>query len=60
MVRLAQPFRERKLRARLIMMIHDSSRVEAPSEEAAPVRELMRDTMESALEWSVPLEVDFK
>ncbi|MFC1833547.1 DNA polymerase [Thermodesulfobacteriota bacterium] len=60
MLRLAQPFRERTLRARLVMMIHDSLRVEAPSEEAALVRELMRDTMELAQELSVRLEVDFE
>jgi DNA polymerase I-like protein with 3'-5' exonuclease and polymerase domains len=42
------------------MMIHDSVWVEAPVAEAEMVRELMRTSMELALELSVPLRVDFE
>ncbi len=60
MLRLDRAFRERRLQARICMMIHDSVWVEAPAEEADQVRSLIEQVMASALTLTVPLEVDLE
>jgi len=48
------------LRSRIVLQIHDSLLVEAPSEEVPTVSELLRNEMESVAELAVPLVVDVK
>lgn len=59
MVKLAEALEDRGMRARLVMMVHDSIWIEAPVAEEAEVRRLMRTFMTEAGELEVPLEVDF-
>jgi hypothetical protein len=61
MARLHRIFKRQNMRARIVMMIHDSLWLEAPQEEAAQVRHLVRRMMETARKPSlkVPLKVDF-
>ena len=46
------------LDARMVLQVHDELVVEAPAEEAEAVATLMRETMENAIELTVPLKVD--
>jgi len=60
-VTLQAIFQKRKMKSRIVTIIHDAIWVEAPEEEAELARTLMEDTMKDAVEFSlVPLEVDFK
>ena len=49
-----------RLRSKIVLQIHDSLLVEAPSEEVSTVSELLRNEMESVAELAVPLVVDVK
>ena len=58
MVRLHRALRERGLRARMILQIHDELVVEAPQDEVGPVAALVEEVMEGAFTLDAPLEVD--
>jgi len=60
MLRLDRIFKTRKMRAQIVMMIHDSLWVEAPNEEAEQVRHLLRRMMTRAAKLTVPLAVDLQ
>ncbi|MGO9571022.1 MAG: DNA polymerase [Desulfomonilaceae bacterium] len=60
MVRLDRILRRRNMKARIVMVIHDALWLEAPHEEAEPVRHLLRKMMITAAKLKVPLEVDIK
>ncbi len=60
MVHVAERLKAEKLRARLILQVHDELIVECPIEEEEAVRRLLREEMEHAAELSVPLTVDVK
>jgi DNA polymerase-1 len=60
MVRLHRALRERGLRARMLLQVHDELLFEAPPEEVAVVEALARDLMASALPLRVPVVVDVK
>ncbi len=59
-IRLHRALRERGLRARMILQVHDELVVEAPQEEVATVAPLMREVMEHAFELKAPLKVDLE
>lgn len=58
MVRLAVALKKEKLRARLLLQIHDELLLEAPPEEIEPLRQLVAESMENAIKLPVPLKVD--
>ena len=58
MVSLDAALRERKLRARLLLTVHDELVLEAPEDEVDEVVTLTRDHMEGAAQLSVPLAVE--
>ncbi|MFP3895955.1 MAG: DNA polymerase I [Anaerolineales bacterium] len=58
MIRLYHLLRERELKGRLILQIHDELILEVPEEELTRTRDLVVDTMENAYELDVPLKVD--
>jgi len=58
MVRLDRIFQRRKMRAYLVMMIHDSIWVEVPQKEEGQVRRIVSRIMTTAGNLSVPLAVD--
>ena len=60
MVRVWRRLKAEKLKARLILQVHDELIVEAPQEEAERVRKLVKEEMESAASLAVPMEVDAK
>ena len=58
MIAVDRALREEKLRAKLILQVHDELIVEAPEDEAGRVRELLRRCMEGVMPLSVPLKTD--
>ena len=52
--------KQERLRARIVLQIHDSLLVETPEEEVATVSELLRAEMEAVASLAVPLVVDIK
>ncbi len=58
MIRVENRLKKEKLRARLILQVHDELIVEAPEEEAQQVAALLKEEMESAVQLSVPMVAD--
>jgi DNA polymerase-1 len=58
MIDLHQELRERRMKARLILQIHDELLLEVPEGEAEEARVLVKEIMEGALHLDVPLVVD--
>ncbi|MBQ8137808.1 MAG: DNA polymerase I, partial [Clostridia bacterium] len=60
MIRVHTALKEKALRARLILQVHDELLIECPPEEEADVMALLKDCMENACEMAVPLTVEVK
>lgn len=60
MVRLYRSLKEKGLRSKLILQIHDELILNVPEEELEEVRVILRESMEQAVELSVPLKVDMQ
>jgi DNA polymerase-1 len=58
MIRLHRTLRERNLRARMLLQVHDELVLEAPDDEIKSVVPLVRQVMCSAYELAAPLKVD--
>ena len=58
MVRVHAALRERGLRSRLVLQIHDELVLDCPKGEVAEVSALVKDAMENAMPLAVPLKVD--
>jgi DNA polymerase-1 len=58
MLDLHRELKERSLRSRLILQIHDELLLEVPEEEAEAARALVKQVMEGALPLDVPLVAD--
>ncbi len=58
MIRVAKRLSREALDATLVMQVHDELIVEAKQSDAARVKEILREEMESAASISVPLTVD--
>ncbi|MCH1922331.1 DNA polymerase, partial [Shewanella sp. A3A] len=60
MIRMEKALKERGLRARMLLQIHDELVFEAPEEEIATLEELVPSIMDSAVKLDVPLKVESK
>ena len=60
MLRLHEEMKRRKLKAKLLLQVHDELVFEVPQEEMAEMRELVLQLMPQALKLSVPLKVEIK
>jgi DNA polymerase-1 len=58
MIQIGRDFRERGLKARMILQVHDELLFELPMREHETVRDIVREKMERAVELSVPIQVD--
>ena len=58
MVRISDILSERKLKSRLLLQVHDELIFEVHPREIVTMKEIVQDTMENAIELSVPLKVD--
>ncbi|MBI4637712.1 MAG: hypothetical protein HY727_15355, partial [Candidatus Rokubacteria bacterium] len=60
MVRVHRALRERGLRTRMLLQVHDELLFEAPPEEVGTTEALAKEIMEAALPLRVPVVVDVK
>lgn len=60
MVRLDERMRERGLRSRMLLQVHDELVFETDADELGALAALAKETMENALVLDVPLDVDLK
>jgi DNA polymerase-1 len=60
MIRLLAEMRQRQVRSRMILQVHDELVFEVPPEEIEPMTKLVREVMEGALQLAVPLTVEVK
>jgi len=60
MVRVSRELREGNFQARLILTVHDELIIEAPDNEAEPVRQALKRCMEEVIALEVPLKCDIK
>ncbi len=58
MIRLHQALKQRNLRSRMILQVHDELVLEIPEKEADTVRPLVVEIMERAFDLAAPLKVD--
>ena len=58
MIRVDHVLRDRGLKARIILQVHDEVLLEVPEEEKDTVEKLLAEEMKAAADFSVPLEVD--
>ncbi|HLQ33421.1 MAG TPA: DNA polymerase I, partial [Chloroflexota bacterium] len=60
MIRLLAEMRQRQVRSRMILQVHDELVFEVPEDELQLMTKLVKDVMEGALQLAVPLTVDVK
>ncbi len=60
MVRIGRELRERGLKSRMILQVHDELLFEVPEGEVPAMSELVKTRMESVIQLDVPLDVDLK
>jgi DNA polymerase-1 len=58
MIKIDRQIREKGLKSRMILQIHDELVFEAPEDEVRPLADLVCHEMNTALDLSVPLKVD--
>ncbi len=58
MIRIARELRERKLRAQMVLQVHDELVFDVPVAEVDEVRELVKRAMEQVIELKVPIVAD--
>lgn len=58
MIALHGHLNESKLHARLLLQVHDELMLECPLDELTDTRRLVQETMESAVELSIPLTTE--
>ena len=60
MIRLYRAMKERGLRSRMILQVHDELVLEVPRQELEEVKPLVRGIMEGAMKLDIPLKVDME
>ena len=58
MVQVAKRLEEENLEAKMLLQVHDELVFEAPEEEIPALEQLVEETMEQAIELSIPLNVE--
>ena len=58
MIRIDEAIRERELKSRMTLQVHDELVFEVPEPEVDIMRSLVREYMEKVHELAVPLQVD--
>ena len=58
MINLDRALTEKNFKSRMLLQVHDEIVLEVPNDELTAVRQLVKETMESAIELAVPLVAD--
>ena len=59
MIRISEELRERRLRTRMVLQVHDELIFEVPEDEIW-IRDTVRELMQNVVQMNVPLTVDIK
>ena len=60
MIAISRKLRERKLKTKMILQVHDELLFEVPQEELEEAKSLAQEAMSGALSLDIPLKVDLK
>jgi len=60
MINLYREMQKRQLKSRMLLQVHDELIFEVPQDEIEEMRQLVSETMSTAVELSVPVKVDIK
>ena len=55
MIKVYREIKKRNLKAKIVLQVHDEMMIEAPKEEKEEIKEIMKQSMESAISLKVPL-----
>ena len=58
MVKVAERLKEENLEAKMLLQVHDELVFEAPESEIPALEKIVEETMENAIELTVPLTVE--
>lgn len=58
MINVYEQLKNRNLKAKIVLQVHDEMMIESPTEEAEEVKEIIKKEMENAIELKVPLIAD--
>jgi DNA polymerase-1 len=58
MIKIEQEMRERKLKSKMLLQVHDELIFEVPEAELNTMKKLVRDGMENVVKLEVPLKVE--
>lgn len=58
MIKVYKEIKNRDLKSKIVLQVHDEMMIEAKKEEAQKVKEIMKKEMEAAIQLKVPLIVD--
>ena len=58
MVKLHQTLKEKEFKTRMLLQVHDELVFEVPKDELETIQPIIKETMENAIDFSVPLVVD--
>ena len=60
MIAIYRQFKKEKLKAKMLLQVHDELVFDVPDKEIFKVKKIVKDKMENVLELDVPIEVSFK
>ena len=58
MIKVINELKEKNMKSKIVLQVHDEMMIEAPKEEAEKVKEILKRNMENVIELKVPLVVD--
>ena len=58
MIKVYNELKQRKMKSKIVLQVHDEMMLEVPIEEAEQVKQLLKDNMESVVKLKVPLVAD--
>ncbi len=58
MIKVYQEIKKRGLQSKIVLQVHDEVMIEAPKEEKEEIKQILKQSMETAIELKVPLIAD--
>ena len=58
MIKVFNELKERNMKSKIVLQVHDEMMIESPKEEAEDVKQILKRNMESVIKLKVPLVVD--
>ena len=58
MIKVYKEIKKRKLQSKIVLQVHDEMMIEAPEEEKEEIKEILKQSMETATILNVPLVAD--